>query len=469
MKEMIEEAVRVLIVDDDPKVRRVLKRLLSLEGMEPIEASDGESALEIIRLRSPDLVLLDIRKPGVSGEKTLQQIRVLDRDVPVIIITGYGTIRDAVQRLKDGAYDYLTKPFDNDEVLLTIRQALNKRQLKKRRKRVTNNIKTEASLSTLMGYSEVVSQLIFEVSRVAPTDFSVLITGETGVGKEIVAREIHRKSNRQTADFVAVDCGAIPETLMEKELFGHEKGSFTGADSTMPGKFEAANSGTLFLDEISNLPFSMQGKLLRVLQERGFFRVGGNSIVNVDVRIVTATNLDLSTINNTNFRRDLYHRLIEYVIHIPPLRERKKDIIYLAKRFLDQTNEELGKRTMGFSKNIVEHLLMLDWPGNVRELRNVIRRAVLLADDEIKLENLVKLTQTPQKRNESTSRIERRRNFSLKAIVQQSTATLEKVVLEETLLQTGWNKAEAARSLQIDYKTLLNKLKLYKLINRRNP
>jgi two-component system nitrogen regulation response regulator GlnG len=460
---MKEEATEIMVVDDDPGVRWALKELLTRSGFEFLEACDGESAVEILRLRTPDLILLDIRMPGMSGEKTLHRIRALDGRIPVIIVTGHGTIRDAVQRVKDGAYDYLTKPFDNEEVLLTIRRGLREHQLKKKRLKTTGNDSSEASLFTLMGRSEEVCQIRDEVMLVSPTDFSVLITGETGVGKEIVARAIHQNSGRRKDGFVAVDCGAIPETLFEKEFFGHQKGSFTGADQTVPGMYEAADKGSLFLDEIANMPIAMQGKLLRVLQEKRFSRIGDTSLITADVRIVAATNLDYAAMKERGFRDDLYHRLSEYVISIPPLRKRQDDILYLAKRFSDLANDELGKRVKGFTEEAVELLIDNLWPGNVRELRNVIRRAILVAEEEIKPEDLGQVASALKTKNGSSGPAESVDILSLKAIVKKNSEIIEKDVLKKTLRSTGGNKAAAARTLQVDYKTLLTKLKHYEL------
>ena len=453
---------QILIVDDDSEVRWVLRSLVEQEGMEALEACHGEDALKIVSLQSPDVVLLDIRMPGIDGIEVLVRLRKMDGDLPVIMITAFGSIKDAVHTVKSGAYDYLTKPFENELVLLTIRRALKERQLKRRLRVLETHAEEHFSLQEMMGRSQAICNLEAEVNLVAPTDFTVLVTGETGTGKELVARAIHASSHRVSGRFVAVNCGAIPETLIESELFGYEKGAFTGADRTTRGKFEAASSGTLFLDEISSLPLSMQSRLLRVLQERRFYAVGGTKEINVDARIVAATNRDLSTANPAVFRPDLYHRLSGYVLHVPPLRSRREDLIFLAKRFLDLTNQELGKSIRGFTETAVAMLLAYDWPGNVREQRNIICRAVLLADDMIDARHLgfLRTNGVGIQVRESPHMVDAG-NISLKDIVRRSTIAVEREVITQVLRKSLWNKAKAARLLKIDYKTMLTKLKEY--------
>jgi len=466
---MQSNSARILIVDDNEDMRYLLSQLVQQEGMEAIGAQDGETALHMIRCQSPNVVLLDMRMPGLNGYQVLKQIKEWDSDLPLIIITAFGSIQDAVQMIKEGAYDYLSKPFEHDEVILTIRRALKENHLKRKLRGLTSSMEGQPSLQEVMGGSERIRQLAAEVACVAPTPFSVVILGETGTGKEVVAHAIHQQSGRPAAKLVAVDCGAIPETLMESELFGYEKGAFTGATRAQAGKFELAATGTLFLDEISNLPVSMQSKLLRVLQEKRFYRVGGTRPIAADVRIITATNQPFDSGNGTvPFRRDLYHRISEYVILVPPLRERREDIIFLAKRFLNLTNEELQKNVRGFSESTLDLLLTYDWPGNVRELRNYIRRGVLLAEEIIKPEHLNPFTfkAAGDKLNtgmhpEGLIKPEEIGTSSLKEILGGHTIAVEKEVIHQTLKRTGGNKAKAARMLQIDYKTIHTKMKKY--------
>lgn len=455
---------KVLIVDDLEEIRWLLSELLRREGMETEESQDGETALRLISLESPDVVLMDIQMPGMNGLEALKQARKLDGDLPIIMITAFAEIQGAVEAMKAGAYDYLVKPFDNREVTQCIRRALTERQRKRQIRHLEDRTEQGGSLTELMGGGEIVRQLEAEVARVAPTDFSVVISGETGAGKDLVARAIHARSVRSSGPFLAVDCGAIPDSLIESELFGHEKGAFTGADRIRIGKFEAASGGTLFLDEISNLPIGMQGKLLRVLQEKRVYRIGSTAGIKVDVRVIAATNRNLwSLVAEKTFREDILHRLHEYAIHVPPLRERREDIVSLAKRFLDWTNWELSKTVRGFSESAMERMLAYDWPGNVRELRNVVRRATLLADEVIHAEhlgpevtpasvkpsNIVLVTPLPEG------------PLSLKAIVHRTTMQVEREVLTQVLRKAGGNKAEAARLLHIDYKTIHSKLRQY--------
>jgi len=453
---------QILIVDDDREVRWALRSLAEQQGMEALEADEGECALKIARLQTPDVVLLDIRMPGIDGIEILGRLRMMDGDLPVIMITGFGSIKDAVQTVRSGAYDYLTKPFENELVVRAIRRALKERHLKRRLMILDTRAEEHFSLQEMMGRSQAICKLEDEVALVAPTDFTVLITGETGTGKELIARAIHASSLRVSGNMIPVNCGAIPETLIESELFGHEKGAFTGADRTTRGKFEAAASGTLFLDEISSLPLSMQSRLLRVLEERRFHAVGGTKEIKADARVIAATNMDLFTVNPTIFRPDLFHRLSGYVIHVPPLRSRKEDVIFLSKRFLELTNQELGKSIRGFTETGVSILMAYDWPGNVRELRNVIRKAVLVADDVIDAGHLDAL------RANGGGTLEKESlgmlytgEISLKGIVHRSTAAVEREVITQVMKSALWNKAKAARILKIDYKTMLTKLKTY--------
>jgi len=324
-------------------------------------------------------------------------------------------------------------------------------------------------LRELMGPSATVTHIISEVTRVAHSDFTVVILGETGTGKELVSRAIHHASHRSKGPFVPVDCGAIPETLLESELFGHEKGAFTGAESQRRGKFELAEGGTLLLDEISNMPVGSQAKLLRVLQDRLVYRLGSTKPITVDVRLLVASNKDLDdAVAEGAFRRDLFYRLNEFTIRIPPLRERKDDILYLANRFLDITNMELKKSVHGFSPSALDALLAFDWPGNVRQLRSLIRRAVLLADDEI-TEDHLELTCGSESETDVTSVVREHelsaQGLSLKEIVRRATSRVEREAILQALQRTAGNKARAARLLQIDYKTMHTKLKKYHIVN----
>jgi DNA-binding NtrC family response regulator len=349
----------------------------------------------------------------------------------------------------------------NCEVVRVAHRALAERELKLKARALSNQLKGKSSLQEKMGPSDVVARLVSEVNRVAESDFTVVIIGETGSGKEVVARAIHEASSRSKGPFIPVDCGAIPETLLESELFGHERGAFTGAEVQKPGKFEIAQGGTLFLDEISNMPMGSQAKLLRVLQEKKVYRVGGTKAIQVNVRLLVASNQDLHELAlSSSFRRDLFYRLNEFTITIPPLRDRKEDIPYLAKRFLDNANLELNKQVKGFSEIALNTLFAYNWPGNVRQLRSIIRRAALLADElitekhlELKRVDVPGMAFTPKVQGTPW------KNLSLKEILQQSISTVEREVFTQILKQTGGNKAKAARLLQVDYKTIHEKVK----------
>ena len=458
---MNQQTARVLIVDDDKNICAILAALMKKEGLEPMVAYDGEKALKMVQADTPDLLLVDMMLPGMDGMEVLRKTRELDPDLPVVFITAHADSRGAVKAIKEGAHDYLSKPFDNYEVTRVAHRALAERGLKLKVRALSNQLKGSSPLQEKMGPSDVVARLVSELTRVAESDFTVIIIGETGSGKEVVARAIHETSSRSKGPFIPVDCGAIPETLLESELFGHERGAFTGAEVQKPGKFEVAQGGTLFLDEISNMPLGSQAKLLRVLQEKKVYRVGGTKPIQVDVRLLVASNQDLHELAlSGSFRRDLFYRLNEFTISIPPLRDRKEDIPYLAKRFLDNANHELNKQVKGFSETALNTLFAYNWPGNVRQLRSIIRRGALLADDlitekhlELKRVDVPGMAFTPKVQGAPW------KNLSLKEILQQSIMAVEREVFTQVLKQTGGNKAKAARLLQVDYKTIHEKVK----------
>jgi two-component system nitrogen regulation response regulator GlnG len=461
---MADGSSRMLVVDDEPEIRNILAQILQMEGVEVITAPDGYQAMQKINFASPDAVLLDVRMPGLSGMDVLRKVRETNGDLPIVLITAYSDVHQAVEAMREGAYDYLTKPFDNQEVVRVARRALSEGQLRKKLKALIRGKQASSGLIENMGPSDKVARLAADVHRVAKSEFSVVIIGETGSGKELVARAIHGDSERREAPFIAIDCGAIPEPLLESELFGHEKGSFTGAERQKPGKFELAHGGTLFMDELANLPLGSQAKFLRVLQDRLLYRVGGTKPVDVDIRLIVATNSDLQgLVASGAFRSDLYWRLSEFTILLPPLRERTEDIPYLAKRVLDAANIELNKTISGFTEGAVDAMMSYGWPGNVREMRSVIRRAALIAREVIterdlgivapaQVHEIRALTKVPGASWEGAS---------LAEIVLQSVFAVEKAVLTEVLNVTGGNKAKAARLLKIDYKTIHTKVKKF--------
>jgi DNA-binding NtrC family response regulator len=456
---MNPNGARVLIVDDDHDISLMLSALMKREGLTSMVAPDGETALKMVPVSKPGMLLVDVKMPGIDGMEVLKRIKETDPELPVVLITAYAEIPASVAAMRAGAFDYLAKPFDHSEVIRVVRAALAERE--RRRRSQAEAISADNCLRVMMGPSDAVTRIIREVNRVAPSDFSVIIQGETGSGKELVARAIYQLSLRAGAPFIPLDCGAIPETLIESELFGYQKGAFTGAVGPKAGKFEAAQGGTLFLDEIGNLPLSSQARLLRVLQEKAVLRLGAHKPIKIDVRLLTASNQPLpGLVESGQLRKDLYFRLNEFAITIPPLRERKDDIPYLAKRFLDITNKELQKKVQGFSDYSLEALLSYNWPGNVRQLRSVIRRAVLLADDLI-TEKHLDIKRAPVPGLAFTPKIQGTpwKELSLREIVHHSVVTVEREVLIQALKHTRGNKAKAARLLHIDYKTIHNKLK----------
>jgi two-component system nitrogen regulation response regulator GlnG len=460
-------ASKILIVDHKEEISAVLSEHMAHEGLTPLVAHTVGAAMEKIRSEHPDALIVDLKPPEMDGVQILKEAKALDEDLPVILLTGYPEIRGAVAAMRAGAHDYLAKPLKHHEVLRVVFRALNECALKRKLRRLSSQIQDESSLRESMGPSDAVSRLTSDVCRVAKTNFSVLILGETGSGKELVAHAIHQLSSRCEAPFMAVDCGAIPETLLESELFGHEKGAYTGADTQKPGKFELANGGTIFLDEICNLPLGSQAKLLRALQEKGIYRVGSTRRIDVDVRLLAAANRGLAHLNEQSlFRQDLFFRLNEFAIRVPPLRERQEDILYLAKRFIDLTNLELHKNVKGFTQSAVDALLAYKWPGNARQLRSVVRRAVLLADDMIAEQHLGIDGASPPpaipglgcaQETEHTLR----GDLPLREFKRRTIVALEREILAHVLRETGGNKAKAARLLHIDYKTIHSKIRQY--------
>ena len=459
---------RILIADDDREIAQLLGHLMHREGLTPLLAKDGIEALQLVRGGGPDVLLADLRMPGMDGMELMRQTKKIDPELPVVLITAFAEVRGAVEAIRAGAHDFLAKPFDHPQVLRVVLRALNERRLKLDLRHVADNVHHIPSPRETSGPSEAIGKVISSIEQVAKSDFSVVIVGETGSGKEVAARAIHQTSRRAQHPFVAVDCGAIPETLIESELFGHEQGAYTGADRQSVGKIEAAHTGTLFLDEISNMPLASQAKLLRVLQEKTLYRLGGAKPVHVDVRILAASGHNLEGLaERGSFRPDLYFRLNEYTISIPPLRERKEDIVYLAKRFLDIANLELSKSIKGFSSAAVEAVLAYRWPGNVRQLRSCVRRAVLMAEDIVTVEHLG----LPQKTCKLLAEEEpaaclsapgkESGDLSLREIVWRQTVHVERRAIIHALQRTGGNKAKAARLLQVDYKTLHSKVREY--------
>ena len=370
----------VLVVDDEKRVRDSVRVTLEDEGFSILEAPDGETALTRVATDNPDVILLDIWMPGMDGIEVLESIRKQDEGLPIIIMSGHGNIETAVKATKLGAYDFLEKPLSTDRMTLVLRNALSQRSLLEENRALRE---AQERSRDIVGESSPMRAVLEHVAVVAPTNASVLISGENGTGKELLAREIHSRSKRHGGPFTAVNCAAIPETLIESELFGHEKGSFTGASSRKKGKFDLAHNGTLFLDEVGDMNMATQAKILRVLEERVFQRVGGNRDIAVDVRIIAATNKDLENmISEGGFREDLYFRLNVFPFRLPPLRERTDDIPLLLERFLTEYGAMYGKKDLVFTDEALHAITAYSWPGNVRELRNVVERLVILVQKD---------------------------------------------------------------------------------------
>jgi len=447
---------KILIVDDDKDFQFTVYNILKDEGYEVIVTNNGTGAFNKIKRTSPDLVLLDIKLPDMDGMKILERIKKTDKDLIVIMITGYGHINETVKAMKLGAFDYITKPFDNRELIIRIKKALQTQYLNKEleslRKIVGENIVTKE----VMGEGPQIKRVLNQLKIIAPTNLSVIIQGESGTGKELIAQMIHQVSKRKDEPFITIDCGTIPVELAESELFGYEKGAFTGSDSKKEGRFEQANGGTLFLDEINNLSDAIQMKLLRVIQERKLQHLGGKKDINIDVRIIVATNVDLyEAVKSGKFRNDLFHRLNEFHIFIPPLRERKEDIPTLAKHFLNMANKELNRKIKGFSADTMKFLHNYSWPGNVRELKNAIRRAVILTDYNVsEYINLSSLSADMKQQEEIEMIKTFEEGFSFGEIIKN----FERNLIQKALEKADNNKTQAAKILKIQRKALYRKM-----------
>jgi DNA-binding NtrC family response regulator len=459
---------RLLLVDDEPEIGWILARALGEMGFEVATAETAQAALAAFESQAPELVLLDLRLPDGDGLDVLRRIRELDEHVPVIMLTGHGTIESAVRAMKGGAFDYLIKPVHLEEVRVVIEKALETRRLVAEVHTLRAAMRARASPEDLVGGSPAMEELRQFIARVAPYDVSILIRGESGTGKELVAHAIHGQSKRRRGPFIPLDCAALPETLVESELFGHERGAFTGATQRRLGRFELAHTGTLFLDEIGNLPLSTQMKLLRVLEDRAITRLGGRGQVPIDVRIVAATHVSFEdALREGRFREDLYHRLNEFTIQVPPLRERTEDIPVLVEHFLARLGAELEKPVPGATPEAVAALRAYAWPGNVRELRNALKRAAVLAEGTILLADLPAEVRgrAPAPGAGGPARV----GTALKDVVRQVVESTERDLILRTLERTRWNRSQAARLLGINHKTLYNKLREYGLLRGDEP
>lgn len=452
---------KILIIDDDSFICEILKKHLKNHGYQVETAFSANSAFELFKSKSFQMVLCDFRLPDSSGLEVLQKMRTMNPDIPVVIMTAYADVRMAVKLMKMGADDYITKPIQQEELLNLIAKLL---QAPKEKKKSTPPAKksTYKNGEFIVGNSPRIRQLVELAKKVAPTNMSVIIEGETGTGKEYIARFIHDNSLRRDNPFVAIDCGAIPKDLANSELFGHVKGAFTGALQDKNGVFQKADGGTLFLDEIGNLSYEVQLKLLRAIQEREVARMGEDKAKSIDIRIIAATNENLpNEVAEGTFREDLYHRLNEFRLTLPPLRERGEDILVFASNFLRQANDELDRSIDGFDSESEQIIMDYPWHGNLRELKNVVKRAVLLAGGEQVDKSCLPVEIIyPDPETTTVSEMSVTRSDSM---LKNASSEIEKQLIVRTIQEAGYNKSKAARILNIDRKTLYNKMKLYNI------
>lgn len=441
----------LLIIDDEKNIREGLGANFEMEGYNVKLAENGKEGLDYISKGDIDLVITDLRMPGISGEEVLRKVTTETPGIPVIVLTGHGSIDSAVDAMRNGAYDFLTKPLNLDQLTMIVKRALESRELLLQHKQLKKEVENDLAFDKMIGKSAEMQKVMQMIKKVASSKASVLITGESGVGKEVVADAIHKLSPRKDQQCIKVHCAALSETLLESELFGHEKGAFTGADSLVKGRFELAHGSSIFLDEIGEINPSVQIKILRVLQEKAFERVGGQETINVDVRIIAATNRTLEDeVKKGTFREDLYYRLNVIHIHVPPLRERKDDIPLLIASFLEEFAAENGKVIKGIDAQAKSAIFNYSWPGNIRELRNCIESAVVMCSgDEIKLEDLPP----------TVSKLAGESSISIPA--NSTLDEAEKIIILQTLAANKNNKSKTADLLGIGRKTLHRKLEEY--------
>jgi DNA-binding NtrC family response regulator len=463
-------ALPILIVEDKDSLRAMLRHALEAQGHAVVEARDQPEAVKSLRETRPGIVLSDLRLPEGDGFGVLRAAKELDPELPVIVMTAFGSIQDAVAAMKEGALDFLAKPVDPDHLLLLVERATAQRRMAMENLLLKEELAARRGAPTIVGEDSKLKQVTVSLHRAAATDTTVLIEGESGTGKELFARALHALSPRADGPFVAINCAAIPETLLETELFGHEKGAFTGAATRKPGKFELAHRGTLFLDEIGDLPLTLQAKILRALEEKRFERVGGTAPLQVDVRVVAATNRNLkAAVAARLYREDLYFRLSVFPITVPPLRERRDDIALLATFFVSRYCRDLNKKSLAFAPSAFEAMQTYPWPGNVRELQNCIERAVILTEgDTIHAHHLhlsfrSAVTAPPQPEDSPWSRIDL--SGTMAEATRRVVAELERRKLEQTLKDVGGNKNRVAEILQMPFRVMTSKLRDYGLDN----
>lgn len=454
---------KILVVDDNQDMRYMLTSILREEGYKVSEMETAEAMLKLLKNGDDiGLILLDNKLPGISGMDALKKVKEINEDIIVIMLTAFGKVDGAVDAMKEGAYDYITKPFDNKDLLFKINRAMERSELGTEIKTLKKKLDDDIISEEMLGKSPQVKEIIKQINIVAPTNMTVVIEGESGTGKEVYSNLIHRKSSRADKPFVAIDCGAIPETLIESEFFGHEKGAFTGADKAKQGKFEEANGGTLFLDEVTNLSDSNQKTLLRVIQEKKLTRIGGKGVIHFDVRIIVASNKPMEeAVNEGTFRADLFYRLNEFNIKLPPLRDRKEDINIIAGNLLREANKDLSKNINSFSRESLAKMMKYDWPGNVRELRNVIRKSALM-EESSEIRNII-LNNTRIMLNGNGHGPNGTNGYKIEGFesytLEDATDIMEKNLILKAIDKAGGNKQRASKALGINRKTLYRKMK----------
>jgi two-component system response regulator AtoC/two-component system nitrogen regulation response regulator NtrX len=449
----------ILIVDDEKAARYGMKKILQKDNYTVYEAKDGADALQIIKMQHPELIFLDINMPQLDGMKILEMISAIKNPPLVVIVTAYGSEKIAVEAMKKGAYDYIAKPYEIDELRIIAKNAFERLALQEENARLRLEIGRLGGMGEIIGQSEAIKDVFDRIEKVGTTDVTVLIQGESGSGKELVAREIHKRSKRRNEPLIIMNCAAVPETLIESELFGHEKGAFTGATERRLGKFELANKGTIFLDEIGDMSLSTQSKLLRVLQEQKFERLGGSETLTVDVRIISATHRELEEeIEAGKFREDLYYRIKVVNINIPPLRHRKEDIPLLANRFIQYFSEKHQKHILSISNEAVKFLVSYNWPGNVRQLRNFIESAVVLADNKI-----IDMPDLPEELKHPENNTVTSKNFDYSLSFRDAKKILvenfERDFITKKLEECGGNVSRAAEALDMHRQNLQQKIR----------
>jgi two-component system, NtrC family, response regulator AtoC len=449
---------RILVVDDEENIRLVLRTLLKKHGFDVEVADSGEAALGLLETFDPDVILTDVRMPRMGGLDLLATLKAKQHPATVIVMSAYGNVDLAIEAMKAGAYDYVSKPFKPDEIVLVLRKAEERETLRRENRALREQIQKENQFESILAKSKEMLDIFRTISKIADFKTTVLVTGESGTGKELVARAIHTRSTRKAAPFVAINCGAIPENLLESELFGHKRGAFTDASSDRRGLFEEAHGGTLFLDEIGELPLNLQVKLLRVVQDESIRRLGDSKDIEVNVRLIAATHRDLSAdVKAGRFREDLFYRINVLLIHIPPLRNRREDVNLLIDHFILRNNARLGTRSRGVSIEARKLLLEYGWPGNVRELENTVERAMVLAETD-----LLEVADLPERIRDALDPVQVHL-ASGELSIKRTAAAIEQILIRRALQKTKGNRTRAADLLEISHRALLYKIKDYKI------